>query len=143
MLLGIGVERYHDITIERLHECDPRQHRVAPAAAQHQRLDSDLPLRQVGLLSRSSEAHVVGLYKVAKVDTTVSDGFRVTLEDVKSGELITAALFDALISAEHRQTLQTAEWSKEPVFVEMVGKRLRGRVVEAKIESVRVGEPQA
>jgi hypothetical protein len=92
--------------------------------------------------SRSSEAHVVGLYKVAKVDTTVADGFRVTLEDVKSGELITAALFDALISAEHRQTLQTAEWSKKPVFVEMIGKRLRGRVVDAKIESVRVGEPQ-
>ena len=27
--LGVGIERKHDVTIKRLHECDPRQHRVA------------------------------------------------------------------------------------------------------------------
>jgi hypothetical protein len=92
--------------------------------------------------SRSSEANVMGLYKVAKVDTTVADGFRVTLEAVKSGETVTASLFDAIVSAEHRKTLQTAEWSKKPVFVELTGKRLRGKIVDAKIVAVRVGEPQ-
>jgi len=52
MLLGVGVERYHDVTIERLHECDPGQHGAAVAAAQHQRFDCYLPRRQVGLLFR-------------------------------------------------------------------------------------------
>ena len=88
--------------------------------------------------SQSSEATVAGQYKVAKVDTTVADGFRVTLEDVKSGEMITASLFDAIISWEHRQALQNAEWTKTPVFVEMSGRRLRGKIVDAKIVSVRL-----
>jgi hypothetical protein len=88
--------------------------------------------------SQSSEAHIAGQYRVAKVDTTVPDGFRVTLEDVKSGEMITASLFDAIISAEHRRALRDAEWSKEPVFVEMTGRRLHGRMVDAKIVSARV-----
>lgn len=52
MLLGVGVERKHDVTIKRLHERDPSQHGVAAAAAQHQRFDRYLPLRQVGLLFR-------------------------------------------------------------------------------------------
>lgn len=93
--------------------------------------------------SQSSEAHVAGQYRVAKVDTTVPNGFRVTLEDIKTSETITASLFDALISAEHRQTLQNAEWNKKPVFVEMSGRRLRGKVVDAKIVSVRVHQPQS
>jgi len=52
MLLGVGVERKHDVTIKRLHERDPSQHGVAAAAAQHQRFDRYLPPRQVGLLFR-------------------------------------------------------------------------------------------
>jgi hypothetical protein len=41
-----GLNLSTNVTIKRRHERDPRQHRVAPAAAQHQRFDSDLPLRQ-------------------------------------------------------------------------------------------------
>ena len=37
VLLGVGIERKHDVTIKRLHERDVRKHRVSPAAAQHQR----------------------------------------------------------------------------------------------------------
>lgn len=86
--------------------------------------------------SQSSEAKVSGIYKVAKVDTTVADGFKVTLEDINSGETISASLFDALISAEHRQVLQTAEWNKRPLRVEMAGRRLHGRMINAKIVGV-------
>jgi hypothetical protein len=91
--------------------------------------------------AQSSETKLAGEYKVAKVDTTVADGFRVTLEDIKTGEMVTASLFDALISAEHRRILQDAEWKKKPVFVEMAGKKLRGRVTDAKIVSVAVHNP--
>jgi hypothetical protein len=85
---------------------------------------------------RSSEANISGVYKVAKVDTTAPDGFRVTLEDVGSGEMITASLFDALISAQHRQILQDAEWNKKPVRVEMSGRRLHGRMNDTKVVDV-------
>jgi hypothetical protein len=89
----------------------------------------------------SIETTIQGLYRVAKVDTTVPDGFRVTLEDIKSGDTITASLIDAIVSAEHRVALQTGEWDKKPVFVEMKGRRLRGRIVDAVIVSVREPKP--
>lgn len=86
---------------------------------------------------QSTEAKLAGQYKVAKVDTTVSDGFKVTLEDVSSGELVNASLFDAIISAQHREIIKTAEWSKKPLFVEMTGRRLRGKITDAKVVSVK------
>ncbi|MDU6376198.1 MAG: hypothetical protein E6575_19280 [Bradyrhizobium sp.] len=92
--------------------------------------------------AQSSEARLAGQYRVAKVDTTVTDGFRVTLEDIKTGQLVTASLFDAVISSEHRRILQDAEWNKKPLFVEMSARMLRGRVVDAKIVSVGVQQPQ-
>ncbi|MGO3930127.1 hypothetical protein [Rhodopseudomonas pseudopalustris] len=90
--------------------------------------------------TQSSEARSAGQYRVAKVDTTVANGFRVTLEDIESGEIVTASLFDAIISAEHRTVLQSAEWNKKPLFVEMSGRRLRGKMVDAKIVSVSAVE---
>ncbi|MEH2534413.1 hypothetical protein V1277_006291 [Bradyrhizobium sp. AZCC 1588] len=92
--------------------------------------------------AQSSETKLAGQYRVAKVDTTVADGFRVTLEDTKTGETVTASLFDAVVSAEHRRILQDAEWNKKPLFVEMAGKKLRGRVTEAKIVSVAVHQAE-
>lgn len=86
--------------------------------------------------SQSTEDTVRGTFRVAKVDTTVADGFRVTLEEVNSGETITASLFDAVISSQHRLILQDAEWSKGPVIVELSGRRLRGKLNDAKIVSV-------
>jgi len=49
------------------------------------------------------EARLAGVYRVAKVDTTVPDGFRVTLTDVKTNEVVAAAMQDNLLSAEHKQ----------------------------------------
>lgn len=86
--------------------------------------------------SQSTDDTIRSTFRVAKVDTTVVDGFRVTLEDLISGENITASLFDAVISATHRQVLRDAEWSKGPVIVELSGRRLRGKLVDAKIVSV-------
>lgn len=41
----IGIKRYHGVTSERRHECNPRQ-RGSFSNAQHQRFVSGLPLRQ-------------------------------------------------------------------------------------------------
>jgi hypothetical protein len=90
---------------------------------------------------QSTEIRLVGVYRVAKVDTTVPDGFRVTLTDEKTGDEISASLIDALISAEHRDIIQKAEWKKQPIFVEMHARRLRHRIVDAVIVSVHEREP--
>ena len=49
-LFAIGIEDPLDMSIERLHDTDPRQHRIAAAAAQHQHFDCRLPFRQIGFL---------------------------------------------------------------------------------------------
>jgi hypothetical protein len=80
---------------------------------------------------QSTEVRLAGVYRVGKVDTTASDGFRVTLVDEKTGEELSASLIDAIISAEHRDAIQQAEWRKQPVFVELTARRLRKRLVDA------------
>jgi hypothetical protein len=82
---------------------------------------------------QSTEVRLAGVYRIGKVDTTASDGFRVTLVDEKTGEEISASLIDAIISAEHRAAIQEAEWNKQPVFVELTARRLRRRLVDAVI----------
>ena len=57
----------------------------------------------------STEVTLAGQYTVAKVDTTAADGFKVTLEDIKTGDHVAASLFDALISAEHKEIIKNAE----------------------------------
>jgi hypothetical protein len=86
---------------------------------------------------QSTEIRLAGVYRVARVDTTVADGFRVTLADEKTGEEITASLIDALVSAEHKVAIQEAEWSKGLIFVELLAKRLRKRVVDAVVVNVQ------
>ena len=53
-VFAIGIEHALDITVQRLHDRDPRQHcRTAPAAYP-QCLDRDLQVRQVGFLFREA-----------------------------------------------------------------------------------------
>jgi hypothetical protein len=86
---------------------------------------------------QGTDIRMAGVYRVAKVDTTVSDGFRVTLTDIKNNEEVSAALIDALISAEHRATIQDAEWKKLPIFVEIKARKLRKRIVDAVVINAR------
>jgi hypothetical protein len=86
---------------------------------------------------QSVEIKISGTYRVAKVDTTVAEGFKVTLENQKTGETIVASLLDALVSSEHRAAIQAAEWKKKPISVEMKARRLRDRVVDATIVDVQ------
>jgi hypothetical protein len=53
MRLSVGIERYNDVTIERLREGHSGQHEVSLAAAKDQRFDRDLPLSpgRIGLLA--------------------------------------------------------------------------------------------
>jgi hypothetical protein len=58
---GIGIESQHDVTIERCHERDPRQHRRAIPRDEHQGLDRDLPLRQLRFLFGQSGNVIRGI----------------------------------------------------------------------------------
>ena len=48
----IGIEHPLHVTVQRLHDPDPRHNRVSAAAAQHQDLDRRLPFGQIGFLLR-------------------------------------------------------------------------------------------
>jgi hypothetical protein len=84
----------------------------------------------------STEVELTRIYRVAKVDTTVPDGFRVTLHDIKTGVEFSASLLDALVSGEHKALIRNAEWRKRPIKVSLTGRRRRGEIVDATITSV-------
>ena len=86
--------------------------------------------------SESVEERIVGNFKVAKVDTTVPDGFRVTLSRDGQDDVV-ASVLDIMRSEQQRSLLKDAEWSKKPIFVEITARRLRSRIVDAVIEDVR------
>lgn len=89
--------------------------------------------REIGSQRRQQSENVklAGNYRVVKVDTSSSDGFRVTLGDDESGIEITATMQDALVSEAHKAAIQKAEWQRKPVYVELSAKKLRNRIVDA------------
>jgi hypothetical protein len=89
--------------------------------------------REISSQKRQQSEHVrlAGHYRVVKVDTSSPDGFRVTLADDAKGTEIVASMQDALVSEDHKQAIQNAEWRKMPVYVELSAKKLRNRFVDA------------
>ena len=59
MIFAFGIKDPFDMTVQRLHNPDPRHHRWPAAAAKQQDLDCRLPFRQVGFLLRQLR-NVVG-----------------------------------------------------------------------------------
>jgi hypothetical protein len=99
---------------------------------------NDVPMtaeaaREIGAQRRQQSENVklAGTYRIIKVDTSALDGFRVTLGDDVNGVEIVATMQDALVSEAHKEAIQRAEWQKRPVYVELSGKRLRNRIVDA------------
>jgi hypothetical protein len=85
---------------------------------------------------KPAEEILRGVFRVSRVDTTAPDGFKVTLQNVRTGEEINASLMDAMISDQHRESIRAAEWSKGPVSVEMKTRKSRGKIIEAVIVNV-------
>jgi hypothetical protein len=77
-----------------------------------------------------------GVFRVAKVDTTTPEGFRVTFSSVENDTEISASLEDAILSEHHKERIQRAEWNKQPIIVTFRVRRLRNKYVEATIIDV-------
>lgn len=91
--------------------------------------------RQVGEPIRQA-----GDFRVARIDTNVSEGFRVTLVDVETGQEIVAMLQDVFLSAEHREIITEAEWGRRPFYAEITARRVRNRIVDAVVVVARRSE---
>ena len=59
MVLALGIKDPLDVTVQRLHDSDPRHHRRTATRHQQQHLNGGLPFRQVGFLLRQFR-NVVG-----------------------------------------------------------------------------------
>jgi hypothetical protein len=59
VIFALGIRHPLDMTVQRFHDPDPRQHRVTHAAAQQHNLDRRLPFRRVGFTFRHA-GDVVG-----------------------------------------------------------------------------------
>jgi hypothetical protein len=85
----------------------------------------------------SEDIEFAGVYKILRVDASVSRGFRVKLESVETGDTFTTGVEDILKSEQQVQLLKDAEWAKRPVLVTVAGKVRRGRIVQAVITAVK------
>jgi hypothetical protein len=57
-IFAIGIEHPLDMTVQRLHDSNPRHHRRTASRHQHQRRDRGLPFRQRGfLVRRDAQGH--------------------------------------------------------------------------------------
>lgn len=88
-----------------------------------------------------SETRLDGLYKIRKVDTTAETGFRVHLSD-RDGKEVVGDVAEMMTTLEDRRTIQEAEWSKVPVFLQINAKLRREQVVDAIIVRARAFDPE-
>ena len=79
------------------------------------------------------EQIIEGQYTVIRVDSSVTKGFRVRLRNHHSGDEITVGITDALVQADQRDAIQSAEWSKSTLNVRMRVSTRAGNVVDASI----------
>lgn len=93
--------------------------------------------QEIGAQKRQQgeDVRIAGAYKVVKVDTSVPDGFRVTLANDR--EEIVASMLEALSSEAHKAAIQKAEWAKRPVYVELKARKLGGKYVDATVVNAR------
>lgn len=82
---------------------------------------------------QGEQIRMVGNYRLAKIDATLTDGFRVTLIDEKSGLEFAAMLQDALVSEKHQEVIDHAKWNRTSFYAEIKARKLGTRVVDAVI----------
>lgn len=83
--------------------------------------------------AEATEERLDGDYRIMRVDTTVADGFRVHVQRVDSDETFAAEVQDVVASHGDRKIIQDAEWSKVPVRLQVNGRKLRDKIIEATI----------
>ncbi len=79
------------------------------------------------------EQIIDGQYIVVRVDSSATQGFRVRLRNEHSGDEINVGITDALVQADQREAIQSAEWSKSTLNVRMRVSTRAGKVVDASI----------
>ncbi len=79
---------------------------------------------------------VTAEYEVRRVDTDVPDGFRVRLENTKTGQTVFASLRDAVVSENDKALIRRGEWEKKPIIAKVQETWRRGNLASARVEEV-------
>lgn len=86
---------------------------------------------------RAIEDRLDGIFRIIKVDSSSIDHFKVKVRNITDGTEVTVTVKNTdIVDKKKKQCLQNAEWSKEPVFMRMNIKRLRGAITSATILNV-------
>lgn len=88
------------------------------------------------------ERMISGTYRVLRVDTTSSEGFRVKLKDINTEMEITARLRDSLAREQQGKDLQTAEWSRKNIACEIKARMNGNEVYDAVIHSTKISDDE-
>jgi len=90
--------------------------------------------------TETTERHIAGRYRVVRVDTSATRGFRVKLRNVRTGEEVTAGITDALVQADQREAIQTAEWSRSELDVRLRIEMRAGKIIDASIRDAEIAD---
>ena len=74
-----------------------------------------------------------GNYKITNVNPSSPDGYEIEVQSVKTKEKFKATLVDSLSSESMKRAIRQGEWSKKPVRLEIVARRLGDSIIEARI----------
>lgn len=88
--------------------------------------------------SLSEEVQLNGMYRILKVDSSKPEGFLVEVQSQEDSRTFTAKLEDKWVfrKTANLERLKDAEWGKEPIYLRINGKELRGAITQATILDV-------
>ena len=83
--------------------------------------------------AKSEKIVIKDTFLVTAVETDNATTFRVHLESTSDDYVLAADLEDPLVSSKYQKAIQNAEWSRNPVMVHIVGRRVGETIRDAKI----------
>lgn len=86
----------------------------------------------------TSEALMLsGIYRILRNDTDKSDGFRIKIEEISSGETLSVDVPAALPFAQ-RELISAAEWKKTPIALNIDAEKFRDVIRKATVTSAAI-----
>lgn len=91
----------------------------------------------------SKEIRLDGEFRIINVDSSDFDGFRIKVKQVSTGRELQVQIPSGHLTMKQEAILASAEWSKQPVYLAINAKELRGQITTATIINVKAIEEKS
>ncbi|MCX7061632.1 MAG: hypothetical protein NTZ11_12185, partial [Gammaproteobacteria bacterium] len=92
---------------------------------------------RLSLKNEDASLMLSGIYRILRNDTDKSDGFRIKIEEISSGETLSVDVPAALPFAQ-RELISAAEWKKTPIALNIDAEKFRDVIRKATVTSAAI-----